>query len=42
MSDDIFHGWRFIGVDGIVYFANCLDRGITASERIALQEGIRG
>ena len=31
--DDKFHGWRFIkGLDGIVYFANCIEPGITKSE----------
>jgi len=30
---DLFHGWRFIrGLDGIMYFANCIDPGITEEE----------
>lgn len=25
-----FNGWRFVlGTDGVVYFANCIDQGIT-------------
>lgn len=30
---DLFHGWRFIrGLDGTMYFANCIDPGITEEE----------
>jgi hypothetical protein len=37
MQDDIgpniFHGWRFVrGLDGIIYFANCIEPGICESE----------
>lgn len=33
VSENIFHEWRFIrSTDGEVYFANCIDRGITKSE----------
>jgi hypothetical protein len=33
IGQPLFHGWRFIrGLDGIVYFANCIDRGITEAE----------
>lgn len=34
IGDDVFHGWRFINVDGVDYFANCIDRGITEKEFI--------
>ena len=33
IGPDLFYGWRFItGLDGIVYFANCVDEGITEYE----------
>lgn len=33
IGEDLFHGWRFIaGLDGHVYFANCVEPGITESE----------
>ena len=33
IGDELFNGWCFIqGIDGVVYFANCIERGITASE----------
>lgn len=33
IGDDLFHGWRFVrGVDGIIYFANCIGRGITEGD----------
>jgi len=36
-SERIFHGWRFVlGLDNIVYFANCIDPGITETEMIEL------
>jgi len=38
IGPNIFHGWRFIrSVDGIVYFANCIDRGITEQEIMSLK-----
>lgn len=34
-SDRIFHGWRFVlGLDNIVYFANCINAGIREEELI--------
>lgn len=33
IGDDLFHGWRFIRTDiGLVYFANCVDAGISEYE----------
>lgn len=33
VTENIFHGWRFIyGTDGVVYLANCIDLGITKDE----------
>lgn len=33
IGTNLFHGWRFVrGVDEILYFANCLDYGITEAE----------
>lgn len=37
LGDDIgpmvFHGWRFVrGLDGIIYFADCISPGITYNE----------
>lgn len=32
ISADIFHGWRFINVYGINYFANCIESGISENE----------
>lgn len=33
IGPDMFHGWRFVrGDDGVIYFANCIDRGITEGE----------
>ena len=32
ISRDIFHGWRFINVSGINYFANCIESGISENE----------
>jgi hypothetical protein len=30
ISANAFNGWRFVlGTDGVVYFANCIDQGIT-------------
>jgi len=36
VGDEVFHGWRFVhsSTDGLVYFANCIDRGISESEFI--------
>ena len=29
----LFYGWRFVrGLDGVVYFANCISPGITEHE----------
>lgn len=36
---DTFHGWRFIrGLDGVLYFANCIEAGITDNDFITLKE----
>lgn len=36
IGEEIFHGWRFIrALDGIVYFANCIEPGILESEILA-------
>ncbi len=33
IGPDMFHGWRFISAhDGAIYFANCIDPGISAFE----------
>jgi len=33
IGDDLFNGWRFIaGIDGVMYFANCIDKGICEIE----------
>lgn len=33
IGPELFHGWRFVrGTDGVLYFANCVDRGITEDE----------
>jgi hypothetical protein len=33
ISADLFHGWRFVrAIDGVVYFANCIEPGITETE----------
>lgn len=33
IGQNLFHGWRFIrGLDGIIYFANCIDPGIQEHE----------
>jgi len=33
ISSDVFCGWRFVlGSDGVVYFANCVDQGVTEVE----------
>ena len=33
IGPDIFHGWRFVlGTDGIMYFANCIEAGISEWE----------
>lgn len=30
---NLFFGWKFIrGIDGVVYFANCIEPGITKEE----------
>ena len=37
-SVEIFHGYRFtVGIDGEMYFANCIDPGITEEELIKFQ-----
>lgn len=29
----VFHGWRFVrGLDGVIYFADCISPGITENE----------
>lgn len=39
VSADLFHGWRFVlGLDGVVYFANCKEPGITESDLISRQK----
>lgn len=36
IGPDLFHGWRFVlSTDGLVYFANCIEAGITESELVA-------
>lgn len=41
-TDRIFHNWRFVrGVDNIVYFANCIDRGITENDLIEFKRDNR-
>jgi len=38
-GQSVFYGWRFIrGLDGVMYFANCIDRGITEEEAGILNE----
>lgn len=38
-TPDMFHGWRFVlGSDGVVYFANCIERGITQVELTSFKE----
>lgn len=33
IGPNLFYGWRFIrGIDGVVYFANCIEPGITEAE----------
>ena len=33
IGEDLFHGWRFIkSTDKSVYFANCIDRGISEND----------
>ena len=32
VREDMFHGWRFINVEGINYFANCIESGISEKE----------
>lgn len=33
---EVFHGWRFVlGTDGVLYFANCIEPGITEAELLA-------
>lgn len=35
ISDSIFYGWRFVlGLDGIVYFGNCVEAGISEIDLI--------
>ena len=41
-SDEIFHGWKFIkGIDNVVYFANCIDSGITEYDLIEFKHDNR-
>jgi len=33
IGPDLFHGWRVVlGLDGMLYFANCIDQGIPLNE----------
>ena len=37
ISDDMFHSWRFVrALDGNIYFANCVDTGISEDEFLSL------
>lgn len=41
IGSDKFHGWRFIrGTDGIVYFANCIEPGISEEQLYQFLSGI--
>ena len=41
ISGDMFYGWRFIrSTDGLVYFANCVDAGISEHEINAVTKRI--
>lgn len=36
-----FHGWEFIeSFEGVIYFANCIDAGITECEFLAAQKQV--
>lgn len=40
IGEDLFHGWRFVeSLEGIVYFANCIEPGISRTE--FMQERLR-
>lgn len=33
IGPELFNGWRFVlGLDGIMYFANCIEPGISEAE----------
>lgn len=33
IGDDLFFGWRFVrALDGVVYFANCINAGISEDD----------
>lgn len=39
ISSPVFHDWRFVlALDGVVYFADCIEAGITESEVLAKVE----
>ncbi len=40
ISEDLFHGWRLVrAMDGKIYFADCISRGICESEFRAQEVG---
>jgi hypothetical protein len=40
VGPDVFHGWRFVlAYDTVVYFANCIDPGISELEVATVIEG---
>lgn len=39
IEPELFYGWRFIeATDGIIYFADCINRGITEDDLYCFQQ----